>query len=1260
MGSVPSGGSGTYSSERSCGVDGTVIINEVGDYSDPKFKQYGEFIELVVVGEKPDLPVNLAGFIIDDNHSGNSLNGSSRGHVRLGSCFSELMPGTIILLYDNVDVFPGISPQNDGTPNADGVYQIPFDHPCLTLVAACPYGTNTSYSCPVGGYGNSQDNWRSYLHLNDDIDVVQVRNQKLQLEHAVMWWPKTENLIRYPDQSNSKAVKVSENSVSNYSISFVDTDPYAAGNYHLTNKFTPGRANDSLNQDYIDALKPIVCVGETIALGCGGNEDYCYSWAPAGIVSLGKGGEAYITPTQDTLVRRTTIDANGDIVAENTYFIRTHPQFTVTISEEQLGEADCPAEADFRFKASVSSEYPEYTFAWPNGSSANTIVLAGGQTYNLTVTPPNGCEQIIPLTAQGDPSMLASVNINSSRSSICGDNPIQLTAALQNYSGGTNYTYQWSNGYTTSISEAYLAGEYRVTVTSEGGCLFTDTIVLKESFEVTIAASGTQACAENPITLTAGVYGNDQFNFSYEWSTEEYTSTIEILEGGTYTVTVTNEEGCSISDVVEIDAGVSLQLEAETDRLVPGGSVAITPTVSGGTPPYNYQWSSGATSSHLSVNVDGTYSLTVTDAFNCQDEGFVTILPFDESLCDGLDVTILFHEPDCENYGRARLETVVSSGLDAATYAWSNGKTTEDILINNGNVDYTVTVTSSNGCEVVETIQVPDFTTLTSLPAVEDLCQLVDHLAIVSLADDQAILVLEDLPEATLAGLLAGYPDLSVEVVATYEGVNDRVQAVVPLASLGNVPDPTIWAGDLFDIPAETTVGVSIQITGLDCPAVCPESKVLENFGAVDSVEIVLEEDPEIRLTDYDCGDTFVAGDETANEVPLSILNVGDVITVNGFPLLVSALQGESNGTANNTGIFSGEGIVPLPFNDRTVRVSFTESFINENRVLKTGIVQGIQAQISNYDFSMDSLIIGGDICIPPVNEDGFTEDGINPVTGLDRFGFVDSTGLHSETGTMWDRYGFDINGNHRATGGPYNQQGCSREGRDEDGGACTPILYVDSTAQAFIDSISILLDDLVGAEIEQQENIAAAALQNQRQECGGIRTEINSLIGVLEFQSEFIVGDSSQYLNPGMSENFSFRPKVFPTSDSTRNPQVVELETKHVALYECDVVELLLSDTLAAYQGADAGALKAFLIEQLSYLSADDINALKVGDAFSVWVAEKTEDYLLSLLSDNQGIGSTFGPEEPANFKVPNQPFKIWALTPMLTNPSISEAARS
>jgi hypothetical protein len=1213
----------------------------VGQYFDTKLDKRSEYVELVVIGDDPAKPVDLTGFVFDDNNAKNRAFGGTNGHIKLGSCFSAVMPGSIILLYDDQEIHHRINPQKDGAPNLDGVYQIPFNSSCLNLNTSCPSPSRTSYGCFPAWSTAIVNDWKNYVALNDGIDVAQVRNEKYELVHALMWWPDTTSNSAFPEFSSAYAVKVAESSLSYESVSFVDADPFQRNNYILAYSYTPGLPNSEKNAAWINGLKPIVCAGETITVGCEGNEDYCYFWSPAAIVMPGKSGLGDVTPTQDTTVYRTTINAEGDIVEERSYFIRVHPAFSVSVAEQQLERSNCPAETEFRFTASVSSEYSSYEFAWPNGNMTRSVVLAGGQTYKLTVTAPNGCTKEIPVTAKGDPTMLASVDIASSRTSICGDQPVQLTAGMRDYLGNSTYTYQWSNGPTSSVNSVTLAGEYRVTVTNNEGCIFTDTIKLGPGFETSILASGTQACAENPIFLTAQTFSDNQSLFYYEWSTGETSSIINVLAGGTYSVTVTGVDGCGMFDVIEIDEGVRLELDASTDRLVPGDNVTITPTVSGGTPSYTYSWSSGATSESVSVNVAGTYAQTVTDAFGCRSSTSVEILPFDQSLCEGFQTTILFHEPDCDYYGSARLESVVASSFDAAAYRWSTGETTADIMIDNGGQLYKLTVTASNGCQVGQTIQTPDFVSLNSLAVANDLCDLVEYVQLVSLADEQAILVMDGLSATNLIGIFTAYPNLSLEIIAAYEGINGQVMAVIPFASPGNVPDPTNWAGDLFDLPAETLVTISFQLSGWNyCPVVCPNTKTLDNFGATDEEEILLEENPPIRLTDYECGDVFEPGEENDSNVPLAVLNVGDVITVNGFPLLISSLAGGGNGTANQ-GQYTGVGIVPLPFNDRTVQVAFTNSFINENRVLKSGVVEGLRDQLSNYDFSMYTLAIGGDICVPKVNEDGFTEDGLNPVTGLDRFGFVDSSGVHSVTGTQWDENGFDIDGIHRGTGTEFNADGCNREGRDENDGECTPAPFVDPTAQAFMDSIANTLAAMVAAERTSQVNTRTTLLNQQVQVCETMRGEINGLIGQLEFQPDFIVGDSSQYLTPGLSKRFEEQPRIFPTYDPERDVRVVDLEDKHVKLYDCDVKELLLADTLAAFQGANAGAVEAYLLLQLSYLSADDIDALKVGDAFVLWVREKIAAYLASLLTNDDGVGTLTIPTPAAIFNSPDQAFR-------------------
>lgn len=138
------------SDDTSCPLpSGKVFINEIsqGCYQ----TGYGsrEYVELVVVGEGGDDNVNLENFIVDDNNFPAAEIGNEPGHIRLGTCFSAVPKGTIILLYNNDDVNPLINPSNDGTPGAGGWWQIPFNSTCLKKYNSCPDQVNDGYNCPL-------------------------------------------------------------------------------------------------------------------------------------------------------------------------------------------------------------------------------------------------------------------------------------------------------------------------------------------------------------------------------------------------------------------------------------------------------------------------------------------------------------------------------------------------------------------------------------------------------------------------------------------------------------------------------------------------------------------------------------------------------------------------------------------------------------------------------------------------------------------------------------------------------------------------------------------------------------------------------------------------------------------------------------------------------------------------------------------------------------------------------------------------------
>ena len=190
-----------------------------------------------------------------------------------------------------------------------------------------------------------------------------------------MWWPGTipAGTTVFPDQNNPNAVKVSDNSMHDQVVYFKEGDHQLAANFLVgaTKLASPGLPNTFANSEFIEAMKPIVCVGTEFDLGCPGSTDYCYVWASSVAAdSLGDGqqdGTITVYPSGPTIYRRTALDGDGNIVGETSYTIRTHATFLVAVTEEQLTAADCIAEAMFRLSTKVSEEYAGYTYSWSSG-----------------------------------------------------------------------------------------------------------------------------------------------------------------------------------------------------------------------------------------------------------------------------------------------------------------------------------------------------------------------------------------------------------------------------------------------------------------------------------------------------------------------------------------------------------------------------------------------------------------------------------------------------------------------------------------------------------------------------------------------------------------------------------------------------------------------------------------------------------------------------------------------------------------------------
>ncbi|MBN4081846.1 PKD domain-containing protein, partial [bacterium AH-315-C07] len=275
-------------------------------------------------------------------------------------------------------------------------------------------------------------------------------------------------------------------------------------------------------------------------------------------------------------------------------------------------------------------------------------------------------------------------------------------AANLTVSGGTlPYTFNWSNGATTEDLTGVIAGTYAVSITDANGCVndYDTTIVNQPTAALTHTLDSTDVTCfgfsngATNLTVSGGTPPST-FNWSNGATTEDLTGII----AGIYAVSITDANGCIIDDdsitVNQPSAALSNTLDS-TDVTCFGFSNGTTDlTVTGGTTPYTYNWSNGATTKDLNAVPLGTYAVSITDANGCV-IGYDTIVINQPSAAlthtlDSTDVT-------CFGLTDGATNLTVSGGTTPYIYNWSNGTTTED-LSGIGAGIYAVSITDANGC----------------------------------------------------------------------------------------------------------------------------------------------------------------------------------------------------------------------------------------------------------------------------------------------------------------------------------------------------------------------------------------------------------------------------------------------------------------------------------------------------------------------------------------------------------------------------------
>ena len=225
-------------------------------------------------------------------------------------------------------------------------------------------------------------------------------------------------------------------------------------------------------------------------------------------------------------------------------------------------------------------------------------------------------------------------------------------------------------------------------------------VILNPTVELDVSWNVEESHACKPTGSAEVNVQNGQEPYVYQWSNGASTSSLENLDAGTYQLTVFDQQGCQAQAEIEVGSKPKPDFEIDIET-VPTSSCtntgeAFVAGVEGGTPPYQYQWSTGGTEFEVFDLSEGQYSLTVKDQDGCEQTAEFTI---ESQTPSQLTIeTITVPSSTCEANGEA--EVIVSGGRTPYQYVWNNGEPT--LLANATNLNIglnEVKVIESDGCE---------------------------------------------------------------------------------------------------------------------------------------------------------------------------------------------------------------------------------------------------------------------------------------------------------------------------------------------------------------------------------------------------------------------------------------------------------------------------------------------------------------------------------------------------------------------------------
>jgi outer membrane protein OmpA-like peptidoglycan-associated protein len=368
--------------------------------------------------------------------------------------------------------------------------------------------------------------------------------------------------------------------------------------------------------------------------------------------------------------------------------------FTVVVGE--IKNVNCKGDNKGEIRLDVNGGVSPYTYNWSTGARTKDITSGMAGKYSVKVTDANGCIRTGEASVTEPAELVASV-ASVTNNACFGESKGAVTLSVAG--GSQPYTFAWSNGSASQNLAEVPRGQYSVIVTDANGCTRSLSANITEPTQMitTLKSVADVNCFGEKTGNAEVVVSGGTTPYTFAWNNGLTTQNLTNVASGDYQLTVKDVKGCTNTLSAKISQPEALKVVLDTIQHIAcyGESKGMADViVSGGSLPYQYVWSNGATTEDLINVMAGNYTLRIKDARGCI-QNLNAVINQPQQLMLSLDS---LQNITCSGQQTGKITVRATGGVEPYAYSWSNGATARRIT----NVPagrYTSQVKDKNGCE---------------------------------------------------------------------------------------------------------------------------------------------------------------------------------------------------------------------------------------------------------------------------------------------------------------------------------------------------------------------------------------------------------------------------------------------------------------------------------------------------------------------------------------------------------------------------------